>query len=351
MKPARWLVLALALLMLWPLRGGIAGELLLEDTVLVRFPDGMEGKAESLGRAFLRKRAEFEDYFAIDPPRPTVMQLCGSTAAFHEAVGHSLPASVAAVALGGANRIVVNLPASEGPLRLQVENVIGHEILHLFYWEFGRRAAEVNPSLHPNEPVWFNEGIASWMEGMDVQVNNEALLVATAQDKLIDLKDLWHDFPNGEQEMHLAYAMSKSFVSFLDKQTTDRTMVRILNAYAVTGDFEEAIRSVTGRRLVDLFHEWKASQPKMIAPWARWFETPYLFLAAALMVILAWARTRRRNREIVASWDDFDEDPEPRRGARRRRRRRRDDGSNVVNFDDYTWAEDDDFLHDWDEEW
>lgn len=337
----RWLMLALVFLLLPPLRGVAAGEMLIEDTVLVRFPDGMEGKAENLGRAFLKKRAEFESYFGIDPPRPTVMQLCETAAAFREAAGHDLPASVAAVALGGANRIIVNLPASEGPLRLQVENVIGHEILHLFYWEFGRRAAEVNPSLHPNEPVWFNEGIASWMEGMDVQVNNEVLLVSVARNKLIDLKDLWHDFPDDEQSMHLAYAMSKSFVSFLDKQTTDRTMVRILNAYAVSGDFEAAIRSVTGKRLADLFHEWRDSQPKMIAPWARWFETPYLFLAAALMVILAWARSRRRNKEIVASWEDFDNETAPKRVARRRRPR--GDDPNVLNIDDYTF--------DWDEEW
>ncbi|MFC1587180.1 peptidase MA family metallohydrolase [Planctomycetota bacterium] len=273
------------------------------DRLLLRYPDKQLNKALGLAKIFEERRQFLTEYFNKDFPWPTELVLCATESQFKTEVtglGH-LP--VAAIAQPDKGKIVINLPRSEGLYISEISNVIAHEICHLIYWEFGLEAAAAQPGrLSPRAPLWFNEGIACWLAGVDIYINDEILLEARSRQALLTLDELWDSFPRDTWKFKLAYAQSKDFVRYIHMQTRHKTIPHILQEYARSGDFEEAVRKVTGTRLADLYFGWKVSLPRTYLPVTKWFQNSYLLMFASVLVLLAVLKIRRRNRHIREKW-------------------------------------------------
>jgi len=223
--------------------------------------------------------------------------------------GRGAPVWAAGTAYPDAGVVVVAARGRRGEL-LDVEQTLSHELAHVAL------ARALGPG---RVPRWLTEGFA-YLHSSDFSWGRaQTLMGAVMGRRLIPLGALDAAFPAAEDAAALAYAESYDFVAFLarrgrwqdERDDGSRAAFQQLLAELATGvPLEQAARDAFGRGLLDLEREWADDLRTRYLWYPIGLGATLLWVGAALLLVLGWARRRRQRRRILAQWAR-DEGPEP----------------------------------------
>jgi hypothetical protein len=196
---------------------------------------------------------------------------------------------------------VVVVAYRRGPVPADLDSVVVHELAHLALGAaLGRRA-----------PRWLHEGFA-YLHSSDFSLDRTRTLTGMAwSGNVIPLADLDRSFPAAENEAARAYAQSYDFVAYLARRGRSLTPDDDGNRWAfrdflvALGDgatLEQAARKSFSAGMSDLFDEWRESLRD------RYFILPagmlglFVWVVAAVLLVLAFLRKRRLGRATLARW-------------------------------------------------
>jgi hypothetical protein len=113
-------------------------------------------------------------------------------------------------------------------------------------------------------PQWLNEGLSTRAEPSLSPDQTDALAAALAQDKLLSLKAIGGAFPVDAEEALLAYAQSRSAVTFLLERYGRARMNALLQVYREGVTHDDGLQRALGFDTAELDRQWRA----WLAPWA-----------------------------------------------------------------------------------
>lgn len=160
-----------------------------------------------------------------------------------------------------------------------MEQRIPHEIMHVMLY---RRVG----AGYVNLPAWLREGMATSAEVYRSPDYDLVLTDAAAKDALIPLKDLCIAFPDQSGPAFLAYAESRSFVSYLHQTYGSTGLMSLAGHYADGVDCERGPERAFGVSFSKLELDWRASAlgQKSIGSALR-NMTPYLVLLCLVLLV------------------------------------------------------------------
>lgn len=196
--------------------------------------------------------------------------------------GQKPPAWAVALAWPDANVMLVDartIATSEGKTTLR------HELVHIALGRFGI-----------GWPRWFQEGFAQMVTG-ERQFrpgHYSTMAIAIATDRLYDFDAIAQGFPDGPNDVELAYAQSAEFVSFLHARHGPERFGELLELHGQGVIFEQAFARAFHTSL-SLEEEAFRAHVSLRYPW--W---PVLFMSGSLvwsigsvLMIVAFVRRRR----------------------------------------------------------
>lgn len=167
-----------------------------------------------------------------------------------------------------------------------------------------------------NVPRWLHEGFAYQHSAEWSWERTETLAGMVWFRSIIPLHELDRSFPMQEMATHRAYAQSYDFVGFLSRRGRWEDVAddgdrfpfrRFLSEIARTGDLDQAAVNAFGRTVPQLFGEWREDLQNrlMFAPVGLFALG--IWLLAAILLVLGWARRKRQARATLARWAKEDE--------------------------------------------
>lgn len=135
----------------------------------------------------------------------------------------------------------------------QLEEVIAHELSHIVL------------NLHFEEPymdapLWLDEGLAMYVEGPLDAGEQRNLDRAIADDRVMSVLSLT-SFPGNPDQVELAYAQSRDFVSFLIQSGGEDRFRRLLDTVGqAEQDMDEALTGIYGYDQLGLYQAWRAGR-------------------------------------------------------------------------------------------
>ncbi len=206
--------------------------------------------------------------------------------------GLGVPPYAVGVAYPHLGVVILGLEAPRSWSAPDVEEVFVHELSHVAL----RRAvggAEM--------PRWFVEGMAIRHADERSLERYETLWTAHMQDALIPLPLLDDHFPEQVHQVSLAYAEAADVVTFLRRTERGRTKMHRLIAELGKGEpFEEAMLEAYALSPQQLEREWTEELEEKLSSVPMLVGGGTFWVLAAVLLVLAWRRRRRQNRERLA---------------------------------------------------
>ncbi len=133
---------------------------------------------------------------------------------------------------------------------------IPHELVHFLLY----RAVGLN---YDHLPLWFNEGLATFVEPTPNPSYEALLETAVADQTTIPFAELCRSFPSDEQSALLAYAQSASLIQYIQARYGDQTLREFIAAFADGADCKSGVTRVLQMSLEDLNQDWlRRQQPR-----------------------------------------------------------------------------------------
>jgi len=278
--------------------------------VMVRAEEGMRGLAESVANDAASALADIhQDLRDLDVPRTVEIRLVKRAEDLARAAppGRGAPPWAIGVAYPDAGVVVVAY--RRGPMPADVRSTVRHELAHL----------ALGAALGSRAPRWLHEGFA-YLHSSDFSLDRARTLTGMAwSGDVIPLAELDDSFPAAEMAAERAYAESYDFISFLARrgrsaETDDDgnrwPFRRFLALVAGGTPIDEAARKAFTADLAHLFAEWQETLRQRYLMLPAGLLGVLVWILAAVLLILAWLRKRRLNRETLARWQ-AEEEPEP----------------------------------------
>jgi len=164
-------------------------------------------------------------------------------------------------------------------------------------------------AVHCSPPLWLEEGICQWVSG-----NLGEVLVAWQPPggsglprRTIPLRRLSSSFPSSEEELFLAYDVSREFVEdFIDRYGREG-LRRVLAAMKEGRAAEDAFEDETGRGIEELEAQWLRGMNRF-RRWALWLAASLyeilFFLGGVLLAVAFVAKTLRKRRYAEEEEED-----------------------------------------------
>lgn len=135
---------------------------------------------------------------------------------------------------------------------LVAERLIPHEILHILLY---RRVGKGYEFL----PLWLREGLAKMAEISPDPDAERVVKQAITSGTFIPLNELCQVFPLEAGRAYLSYAESSTFVRYLLESYGKGALQELIRTYAEGVSCEQGVRTVYGKSLAMLEHEWQVS--------------------------------------------------------------------------------------------
>jgi hypothetical protein len=244
------------------------------------------------------------------PKRKIAIWFCGSQREFDRAVDAPIQDWAAGYAYPLHARIVIRDPAYGSNKKVNLQQLVKHEITHVIFGLYiGRNLRYV--------PTWFNEGLAMYEAEQWTYGQYWIMLMGALSNSLIPLYDLAESFPQRESQARMAYAQSYSIVTFMVEEYGTDSLRECIRLIAEGRGLDEALAGSTGIDSYWLEKKWlKAikNRYKWISFVSSWVV---LWTFIVLIGVLAYWRRRVRNQRIIRQWEeeeqiwwDFEEDEE-----------------------------------------
>jgi hypothetical protein len=229
------------------------------------------------------------------------LTLVGNARRFAELASHDGVSLHAENVLGYADarsrRLVLNLAAID-ERRLNELGVLRHELAHLV----------MGHALLSKRPLWFEEGMALWVENMplDALTESSAVEIAPPSYETLDQLDLGL---RDNREAGAAYGQARAVVEFLARRHGEDKLRALLQKLRAPGvGFSAAFAQTTGEELrafeTAALGELEARRQSrfLLFLGANWWWM--LFTFAALLAMLAWHKRRKRVKRLVDEWEE-----------------------------------------------
>lgn len=202
------------------------------------------------------------------------------------------PEWAAAVYLPSQHRIVLKSPRWHGSLS-QLEEELVHELAHFYL--FGSIAADI--------PTWYHEGIAQWLSGKQLSIDDAVTLsLAMSAGELVLLAEIDSVITFHRQRARLAYVQSLSAVQFLVELLGAEQRLMLLHRQVPLVGWDAALQTVIG-----------VSSPEFEVLWYRNLEQKYrwlgllggdnfLWLLMVALFLLGVVLVRWRNYRKLRRW-------------------------------------------------
>ncbi|MCQ3936036.1 MAG: hypothetical protein DPW18_03195 [Chloroflexi bacterium] len=178
----------------------------------------------------------------------------------------------------------------------EMETKIPHELAHvMLYRALG--------DLYDKQPAWLIEGIASMVELYPNPDYAHALEIASENDTLIPFTELSASFPADSGSAFLAYAQSKSFVTYIRDSYGTSGLERLIKAYGEGFSPELGATQALGISLSQADQRWRETVlGQNVGGVAFRNLLPFLLLLALVLLVPLWGaidllrqRSRRSN--------------------------------------------------------
>ncbi len=239
---------------------------------------------------------KLEAFYEHIPTEVITVQVTSSESAYQRIASQGIPEWSQAVAFPSQSLIVMRVVSAE-EVR-QAAQTLTHELSHLF-------CADIVP---PNRlSVWLNEGLAQYVSGKRLGLNDKVLLAnALALKRVPQLKALeaLHNF--SPPKARLAYIQALSAVEyFVHKHGEARLSMLVQNL----GKYRSAKRAwlqTVGYDFVDFELNWYQSTYHAYR-WLVWLNLDnIIWLTMGLLAITAIIVVRRRSRKKLERWEEED---------------------------------------------
>ncbi len=174
-----------------------------------------------------------------------------------------------------------------------LEKVFTHECSHLLLGE----VAGDKPF-----PRWFDEGLARLMAGEFSMEEWTLLSRGVLFGKLIWFSQLDRGFPIAEGRANLAYAQSRSFLSYLTAQFGPEVLPAIIQELSRGSTLNDALWHVVGRGLNALEEDWRADLGRDMKWISALVGGTTLWGMMGLLVVLAYLKRKAQSRRRRARW-------------------------------------------------
>lgn len=149
---------------------------------------------------------------------------------------------------------VILISVSEGlDQRLQMEQQIPHELMHLYLYHY-------HPTAYANMPVWLQEGLATAVEFYPNPEYYPLLETAWQNQSLLSITGLCQSFPSEAARAYVAYAQSAAVVQYLLDQYGIEKIHQLIDAYGEQMDCEAGFYRTYGFSLAQLEGEWQKAR-------------------------------------------------------------------------------------------
>lgn len=149
---------------------------------------------------------------------------------------------------------VILISVSEGlDQRLQMEQQIPHELMHLYLYHY-------HPTAYANMPVWLQEGLATAVEFYPNPEYYPLLETAWQSQSLLSITGLCQSFPSEAARAYVAYAQSAAVVQYLLDQYGIEKIHQLIDAYGEQMDCEAGFYRTYGFSLAQLEGEWQKAR-------------------------------------------------------------------------------------------
>ena len=200
-------------------------------------------------------------------------------------------------------RIVIQNPKHIALAKLQLVQVLRHEIAHVLFGQCTRKAVK-------EIPLWFVEGIAIYFADEWVPSRHETLLKHIFSKSILPLQELTRSFPSSQTGADLAYAESQDAVRWLVEVNGRDVLFNIIAKLHAGGNFNTVFEDVVGWDLATYDTFWRESLTKRYH-WASLFSNSYVMWGglgglALLGYLVCWNRRRRHLNKLAQEEDTLD---------------------------------------------
>jgi hypothetical protein len=184
--------------------------------------------------------------------------------------------------------------------------ILRHELFHIALARFSAKETI-------KIPLWFNEGVAQFLESRSLTYLEEQDIATLARGgQLKPFSELADGYPQDESQRRIMYLASLSFVSYLIGNEPSK-LRSLFNGLKEKKDFNKAFESAFGDS-VDRFQLlWQASMSKEYSFWWQFLlrtTSDYLIFAilVIVLVIVYFIRRRRSIRQLQELSDSEQEE-------------------------------------------
>lgn len=300
----RWLVLLLLLLGLAPAAAAPRLDLAAQQGRVSVFAEpGLEDTAVDLAARAEDVLARIaDDLSGLPQPKMIEVRLVRDAKDLAAVAPGGRGAPAWAVGMAYPDVGVVSVALRRDAQVLEPIATLRHELAH----------AALGAALGDRAPRWLHEGFAYQHSAEWSRDRYETLAGMAWLGTIIPIEELDRSFPREELVAHRAYAEAYDFVGFLSRRgrwddTSDDgdrfPFRRFLRELGKGGTVDEAAIRAFGRPIRALFEEWKSDLTSRFQLVPLGLLGFVLWIACAVLLVLAWMRRRRQNRKRVAQWD------------------------------------------------
>ena len=197
-------------------------------------------------------------------------------------------------------RIVIQNPKHIALAKLQLAQVLRHEIAHVLFGQCTRKAVK-------EIPLWFIEGIAIYFADEWVPGRHETLLKHIFSKSILPLQALTRRFPSSQTGADLAYAESQDAVRWLVEVKGKDALFALISELHAGQNFNTAFEAVVGWDLATFDVLWRASLAERYR-WASLFSNSYFLWGGlgglALLGYLVCRNRRQRHLNKLSQQED-----------------------------------------------
>ena len=200
-------------------------------------------------------------------------------------------------------RIVIQNPKHIALAKLQLTQVLRHEIAHVLFGQCTRKAVK-------EIPLWFIEGIAIYFADEWVPSRHETLLKHIFSKSIIPLQELERTFPRSQAGADLAYAESQDTLRWLVDVKGRDVLFSLIAELHAGSNFRTAFEAVVGWDLATYDMLWRESLTERYQ-WASLFSNSYVLWGgfgglALIGYLVCWKRRRRHLNRLAQEEDAID---------------------------------------------
>ena len=253
-----------------------------------------------------------EDFYA-EMPRITSrisddtikIYICDTQKAFQASVHAPIQDWAVGCAFPLSRRIILQNPKQIAVAKLQLAQVLRHEIAHVLFGQYTRKAVK-------GIPLWFVEGIAIHFSKEWVPGRHETLLKNVFTKSVMPLHELTEKFPDTSIGADLAYAQSQDALRWFVEVNGSEPLWTIIDRLHTGANLNDAFKTVLGYDLTTFDLLWRESLPKRYH-WASLLSSSYIFWGCLAVLFLfcylfSWNRRRKRLNKLAQQdeiVDDF----------------------------------------------